>query len=103
MNHSHRVRWCAILATVAILAVTSSGQVVLAPGQFFEFARAEVARLHKQLVDKSGLAVVDVRDDRDVADPGGERACFGGGGHGVVALRNTGGGCQKLAECTRRR
>ena len=43
--------------------------------------RCERAGLDKQLVDQRGLAVVDVGDDRDVAE-------VAGGGHGAVRDEN---------------
>jgi hypothetical protein len=42
-------------------------QAVLPPRELVELAGAEVARLLEELIDEAGFAVVDVRDDRDVA------------------------------------
>jgi rhodanese-related sulfurtransferase len=54
-------------APLAFERVGVHDQVVLTARELLELAVAEVARLLEQLVDERGLAVVDVRDDRDVA------------------------------------
>ena len=47
---------------------------------------AERAGLAEHRVDQRGLAVVDMRDDRDVAQVGADRGGHGGAGDGWVSV-----------------
>ena len=63
-------------AALALQRVGVHDEVVLAAGELFQLAGAKHARLHKEVIDEGGLAMVNVRDDGDVAE---ELGSFGGG------------------------
>ena len=55
-------------AALALERVAVHDQVVLPALELLELAHAEVPRLLKQVIDQGGLAMVNVRDDSDVAN-----------------------------------